>query len=140
MIMKFDVKVNIDTDKIIGRFKSNLFGSKLASEWKKLIDPYVPRDTGYLMNNISIRPFEIEYKSPWAHFQYVGVVYEDPITHSAWARKGVKKIIRAGPQALVYDRSKNPYATSEWDKAARDAGKVTTLAQIMTEYLRQKRL
>lgn len=136
--MIINVKVNIDENKIIERFKSNLFGLKLASEWKKQIDPYVPRNTGYLMNNITIKPFEIVYHAPYAHFQYMGVVYEDPDTHSAWARKGVKKIIRAGPQALVYDLSKNPYATSEWDKAARDAGKVNNLAQIMSDYLQRR--
>lgn len=133
-----NIKVNIDEAKILNRFTNNLFGLKLASEWKKQIDPYVPRKTGYLMNNITIKPFEIVYHSPYSHFQYTGVVYEDPDTHSAWARKGVKKVIRAGPQALVYDHSKNPYATSEWDKAARDAGKVDNLAQIMSDYLRRK--
>lgn len=136
--MSIEVKVNINEPKILSRFESNLFGSKLASEWKKLIDQYVPRKTGYLMNNITIRPFEIVYHAPYAHFQYIGVVYEDPNTHSAWAKKGVKKVIRAGPQALKYDRRKNPYATSEWDKVARDAGKTTTLAQIMSDYLRRR--
>lgn len=133
-----NVKIDINEANIISRFESNLFGLKLASEWKKQIDPYVPRNIGHLMNNITIRPFEIVYHSPYSHFQYVGVVYEDPDTHSAWARKGVTKVIRTGPQKLVYDHSKNPYATSEWDKAARDAGKVDTLAQIMTDYLRRK--
>lgn len=132
------IKIDINDEKIRSKVTNNTFGLKLASEWKKLIDPYVPRDKGMLMNNIKVKPFEIHYNSVYAHFQYIGYVYEDPQTQSAWARKGVKKVLRPGNQRLVYDTSKNPLATHDWDKAAKKAGKTKTLADIMTEYLRKK--
>lgn len=163
--MKNDnVKVEINEQKVFSKISNETFGTKVAAEWKKLIDPFTPRDTGALMNKVKIEPFAIRYNSPYAHYQYTGVVYEDPALHVAgipyytksgdiawYSRPGVKKVMRTASvtvptktgtlalknQYLVYNLAKNPFAQAEWDIAAEEAGKKEDLYRVMNEWLSQ---
>lgn len=73
MSLKFDIKNNIDTQNVSKTFKSNKsFWIFAAKEWKKLIDPYTPYDTGALMKTYLIRPNEIEYEVDYAKKVYYG--------------------------------------------------------------------
>lgn len=75
------VKVNVDipTAKIL---KERGLGSDagarkyLASEVKRLCDPYVPMQQGMLKNNVTIAGdgSYIVYTQPYAHYQYYGKV------------------------------------------------------------------
>lgn len=64
------------------------------------MDKYVPRDTGNLRTIVHMESNSITYESPYAHYQYIGKVYVDPITKKAafysedygyWSRPGVAK-------------------------------------------------
>lgn len=77
--MSVKVKVNIPTAKIL---KSRGLGSDngarkyLASEVKRLCDPYVPMQQGMLKNNVTIATdgSQLVYTQPYAHYQYHGKV------------------------------------------------------------------
>lgn len=73
------VKIDINTAKILK--VRGLGGSKdaqkyLASEVKRLCDPYVPMQQGLLKNNATIAGdgSSIVYNQPYAHYQYYGEV------------------------------------------------------------------
>lgn len=73
------IKVDIPTAKIL---KSRGLGSDtggrkyLASEVKRLCDPYVPMQQGQLKNLVTIAAdgSSIVYTQPYAHYQYYGEV------------------------------------------------------------------
>lgn len=77
--MSVDVKVDIPTAKIL---KARGLGSDtgarkhLASEVKRLCDPYVPMQQGALKNNATIAAdgSQLIYTQPYAHYQYYGKV------------------------------------------------------------------
>ena len=73
------VKIDINTAKILK--VRGLGGSKdaqkyLASQVKRLCDPYVPMQQGLLKNNATIAGdgSSIVYTQPYAHYQYYGEV------------------------------------------------------------------
>lgn len=67
-----NVKIDINDTQVINKVKNSRFGLFLSTEWKRLIDPYTPRDTGNLQGNVSLQPFKIHYKSPYATYPYHG--------------------------------------------------------------------
>lgn len=74
-----NVKVNINVSKIL---KSRGLGNDdrarvfLASEVKRLSDPYVPMQQGLLKNNtvVAADGSTLTYTQPYAHYQYYGEV------------------------------------------------------------------
>jgi hypothetical protein len=109
------LKIHIDLNeaKIFKKVTNDKFGKFVSLEWKRLIDPYTPRDTGVLMGitgqTVDIRPFELHYKSKYSERVYYG-----------------------------YDmrfRKKNPYSTYEWDKAAAKAGQKDKLYRTLNAAL-----
>ena len=77
--MSVKVKIDIPTAKIL---KSRGLGSDtgarkyLASQVKRLCDPYVPMQQGTLKNNATVAGdgSNIVYTQPYAHYQYHGKV------------------------------------------------------------------
>lgn len=75
--MKVKVQVDIDTAKIMrergmgGDHRAQVF---LASEVKRLCDPYVPMQQGHLKNQTVIASdgSTLTYTQPYAHYQYYG--------------------------------------------------------------------
>lgn len=67
----------------------------------RYMDKYVPRgDTGLLRETVALDTDTITYEMPYAHYQYIGKLYVDPITkkgafysedYGFWSRPGVKK-------------------------------------------------
>ena len=79
---------------------------------KRYMDKYVPLgDTGLLRSNVSVDGNIITYKSPYAHYQYKGILYVDPETGSSWAGKDVTKVPTGEP--LNYH---TPGTGLHWDK------------------------
>lgn len=114
--MSVKVKIDIPTAKIL---KSRGLGSDtgarkyLASEVKRLCDPYVPMQQGALKNIVTIAAdgSQLIYTQPYAHYQYYGKVMagrapkhytgDDLTYHGAPMR---------GPQwdkRMIADKSKN---------------------------------
>lgn len=105
-----NVKIDLNKPKIMAKVTNDRFGKLAALEWKRLIDPYTPRDTGQLENNVTIMPFKLHYKSKYAKRRY----YEQNVAF----------------------QKKNPYSTYEWDKAAEQAGQKNKLYRTLNNALR----
>ena len=119
-------------------------GTFLASEWSRYFAKYVPMREGILAQDITIEPFQVTYNSPYAHYQWMGNLYVDPITlkgafydpdYGFWSRPGVSKIPTGIP--LNYSKEQNPLATSHWEVPAYNAFK-DTVARAVTNYLKRK--
>lgn len=95
----------------------------MANEFKKLMDPYVPADQLILAQDVMIYTEGdhgvVEYRSPYAHYQFIGELYISSKTGSPWATFGEYKV-PAGKK-LVHSTFRHPLATSRWDKAASTA-------------------
>ena len=99
--------------------------------------PYMPNMNGVLQNAMMsqtvIGSGQIRQNTPYARYQYYGVLFVDPITLKGsfydartgrhWSRKGVAKIPDPTGRMLNYNTSKNALAGSHWfDRAMKDHG------------------
>lgn len=111
------IKVDLNEPRIMAKVTGDGFGKFVSLEWKRLIDPYTPRDTGALMGitgqTVDILPFKLHYKEPYATRVYNG------------RDMNFQKI--------------NPYSTYEWDKAAEKAGQKEKLYRTLNAALRSGR-
>ena len=139
-----ELKININEPGILSKVHSDEFGNFVSLSWYKFITPYTPRDLGNLEQNVQIMPFKIWYKQLYAHYQYTGIVYVDPVTKAAgfidrdgnWkSRFGVDKI--PSDRQLKYQK-KNEFATDHWDIKAAQAGQLNKLYQTLNNYLRKR--
>ena len=142
-----NVKVQLDAPRILSKVTNDRFGLFVSNEWKRLIDPYTPRDTGNLLRNVQLRPFEIHYKSPYAHYMYMGEIYVDPVfnvggfyspTYGWFSRPNVKKV--PSGRTFNYSKSKSPYATDHWDIVAAKSGQREKLYRAINKGLREGRI
>ena len=126
----------------LDRILDDSTGLFVASEWSRYFAKYVPMKEGILAQDISIDPYQVTYNSPYAHYQWEGKLYVDPITNKGafydpdygfWSRPGVTKIPTDIP--MNYSKEQNPLATSHWEVPAEEAFK-DTVAQAVTDYLK----
>lgn len=93
-----------------------------TNEAKRMMNPYVPVLSQALRQKAEVvdAGTAIEYQTPYAHYQYKGILYVDPITgkgsfynenYGHWSRPNVNKV--KSDRELEYS---NPNATKEWDK------------------------
>lgn len=141
-----DVKIELNESKILQKVTGDKFGLLVSNEWKRLINPYTPRNMGLLEGNCQLSPFEIWYKENYAHYMYEGIVYVDPVTKAAgfldkdgnWkSRYGVKKI--PSERSFNYQK-KNPYSTDHWDIKAAQAGQLDKLYRILNAQLKSNKI
>jgi hypothetical protein len=59
--------------------------------------------------------------APFGRFLYEGKVMVDPVTGSAWARKGARKILT--DRDISYSKAHNPRVQSHWFEPAKKADK-----------------
>ena len=104
-----NVRIDLNEPKILAKVQNDRFGLFVSSEWKRLIDPYTPRDTGTLMRSAKLSQFQIHYIQPYATRVYYGRGFEF--------------------------KKKNPYSTYEWDKAAANAGQLDKLYRAINNAL-----
>ena len=140
--MAFNIKIEARIDNIgtMKKVQDDKFWKFAATEWWRLISEYTPKDTGTLIQSVDIRPKEIEYKSPYAHYQYHGKVmgpnyYSED--YGFWSPPGKKKDYTGAD--LKYKKDRNPKASKEWDKAAKPFQK-PKLIQAMQGYINSGRL
>lgn len=134
------IKLELNEPKILSKVQSDKVGLLVAKEWKRLLNPYTPKDTGNLVQNVDYKPNQIHYKVPYAAYQYYGEVYVDPktgragfLTDKGWkSRNGVKKV--PSGRKLQYQKN-NPYATDHWDEAAEKAGQKAKLYRTLNNAL-----
>lgn len=85
---------NFDKNVIISKVKYNQeLGTHAAETWRKLVEPYVPYNTGRLCNDVTIRPYTIIYNAP-----YAGKVYNN--------------------LKMNFRKDKHPLATARWNEVA----------------------
>ncbi len=94
----FDLK---DCMRTLGVDERGRVQTYVTNEVLRLCDPYVPLDEGYLRASGHIENgTQVVWNTPYAHYQWGGIVYEDPKLHAAgfltedgWkSRKGVNKV------------------------------------------------
>ena len=112
-----NLRIDLNEPKILAKVNGDPFGLLVSNEWKRLIDPYTPRDTGVLMgitgHTVDILPFKLHYKSKYAESVYYGY-------HMNFQKK-------------------NPYSTYEWDIAAEKAGQKDKLYRTLNNALQSGR-
>lgn len=145
--MSVTVKVAVNESKIERLVTNDNFGLFVAHEWKRLIDPYTPHDTGTLQDTVTYEPFAIKYNAPYAHYIYTGEVYVDPLynvggfykpDYGWWSRPGVRKI-PSGRSFAHFNTNTNPNATDHWDEVAAKSGQVDKLTRILNSALQSGR-
>lgn len=104
-----EVKIDLNEQKTLEKVTSDKFGLFVSSEWKRLIDPYTPRDTGILEGTATLSPWQIYYKQKYASRVYYG--YDFKFQH------------------------KNPYSTYEWDIKASQSGQIDKLYRTLNNAL-----
>lgn len=112
-----NLRIDLNEPKILAKVSGDPFGHFVSLEWKRLIDPYTPRDTGVLMGitgqTVDIQPFKLHYKSKYATRIYYGENFNF--------------------------QKKNPYATHHWDEKADEAGQKDKLYRILNNALQSGR-
>ena len=139
-----ELKINLNEPRIKEKVTNDRFGLFVSNEWKRLINPYTPKDTGIMMQSAKLRPWEIEYIQPYSAYMYYGEVYVDPKTKSAgfltdegWkSRPGIKKVPSGRP--IKYQKN-NPYSTDHWDEKAAKAGQLDKLYRTLNNALQSGR-
>lgn len=109
-----NLRIDLNEPRIREKVTSDRFGLLVSNEWKRLIDPYTPRDTQTMQNNVRFYPFKIHY------------------------------FTEGYPEKVYYGynmnfQKKNPYSTYEWDKAAEKAGQKDKLYRTLNNALQSGR-
>lgn len=152
MAMQENSEIRIDwrkpipalTEEALGR-ETQLFA---ANEFKRIMEPYVPADSGVILASsarvtATARSGSVIYNTPYAHYQYEGRLFVDPITGKGaftngerfWSRPYERKV--PSTRRLHYQTFKHPLATSHWDKAALTA-RGSELIDAITRFIEKK--
>ena len=108
------VVCNIDAGKILRRRGLQPGGPVqrwFTTECARLMDSYVPMQSGPLKDTKYVGYDQVEYRTPYAHYQYRGVLMLAP-NGSCWARTGKRK--HDSDRELTYHGA--PKRGKEWDK------------------------
>lgn len=112
-----NLRIDLNEPRIREKVTSDRFGRLVSLEWKRLLDPYTPRDTGALIGaigqTVDIQPFKLHYKEKYAERVYYG-------------------------SDMTFQK-KNPYSTYEWDIAAEKAGQKDKLYRTLNNALQSGR-
>ena len=117
-MLKFDV----DTSGVVTAFKKILANctkaeNEVAQAVKKDTEPFLPYREGELTDRTTVKKNLVIYPGPYARFLYYGKLMVDPETGSAWARKGVKKVLT--DKNLVFSKAVHQQAQSHWFEASK---------------------
>ena len=98
------------------------------------MDEFVPYGTSeyHLKENVEEGIDYVKYKSPYAHYQYRGILYVDPETGSSWARKDATKVPTSKP--LTYH---TPGTGPYWDRRMVSL-KMGEVIQEVQDYIRRR--
>ena len=104
-----EIKIDLNEPKILEKVTSDKFGLFVSNEWKRLLQPYEPRDTNTMSSTAKIYPFKIHYIQPYSE----GVYYGEEFNF----------------------QKKNPYSTYEWDVKASQSGQLNKLYRTLNNGL-----
>ena len=121
------IKVTVDVNsaaiesKLLSLIDDNVM-LEIHNVFAKMCDPYVPMQEGVLSQSINITPQYVEYRTPYAHYQYMGLVYGPNIP----IRKDGEIVGWFSPPgqtkhptgaSIQYSKEQHPLATHHWDQA-----------------------
>lgn len=89
----------------------------MAVQAAKDTEPFVPARTKSLANRTKVIDDTIIYPGPYAHYLYIGKLFVDPNTGSAWAPSGATKVITG--TNLQYSKSVHKKAQDHWFEASK---------------------
>lgn len=89
----------------------------VAVQIAKDTEQYVPALTKSLANRTRVVENTVVYPGPYARFLYYGKVMIDPVTKSAWARKGATKIVTG--KELNISQAVHSQAQDHWFEASK---------------------
>ena len=110
-----EIKIDLNEPKIIDKVKNDRFGLFVSSEWKRLLDPYTPRDTGTMQDTAKKEPWRIIYDAKASN----GKSYASAVYYGTDMRF----------------QKKNPYSTYEWDIKASQSGQLNKLYRTLNNGL-----
>ena len=121
-----NMDVAFDVRKLIGQFDKLVDDDKtmlaIYNLFAKIIEPWVPMDNGVLAHGYEVTPNYLRYPGPYAHYQYMGIVYGPniPIFDDTGELIGFYSPPEKYPtgEELQYNKEKHELASKEWDKAA----------------------
>lgn len=123
----FTLEVEFNTEQLVEQLHETFgVGGVAQYTWSRIVfdgsEPYMPMVTATFRNlskshsESLMAEGELVYPGPFAHYLWIGILYVDPETGSAWARKGVTKVPTG--QMLTYNQEANPNAGARWVERA----------------------
>lgn len=124
-----NIDATVDVGSILRRFNHLVDDTtmlEIYNLWGKLMEPWVPMESGRLAHGYRVTPNSLIYPGPYAHYQYMGIVYGPnyPIFQNGELvgfrsppGKGSKSP-KVPTQEIVYNTELHPLATKEWDKVS----------------------
>ena len=119
-VKKAGIDIKLDMSRVEGNFNQAQY--VLDSVVMTSMVPYMPRRDGWFINRTRAESAAIAgtgevvaASAPMGRFLYEGKVMVDPVTKSAWAKKGAQKILTS--KSLKYS---SPKARAHWFDAAKE--------------------
>jgi hypothetical protein len=130
------IRMKIDMSGIKNRLRNipddDVLMTEIYNIYAKMMNPYVPMDEGVLSQSARVSSDGVTYPGPYAHYQYIGLVYGPniPIIENGeivgWFSPPRQTKHPTGEE-LKYSTEKHPLASKEWNKAMmRDKGDAFT--------------
>ena len=123
MSIKVEIDANAIQDKLNLLINDKDTMKQVHTEFARYMNPYVPMREGDLAKSTEITAEGVTYRQPYAHYQYVGLVYgpnipivQDGIIVGWFSPPGEGSKHPTG-EYLHYSKELHPLASSEWDKA-----------------------
>ncbi len=108
-----NLRIDLNEPQIINKVTNDRFGLFIATEEKRVIDPFTPRNTGLMEETARLYPWRIHYIQKYSGRNYHGYDFN------------FQKI--------------NPYSTYEWDIKAMQAGQFDKLYRTANNALQSGR-
>lgn len=109
-----NLRIDLNEPQIIQKVMSDKFGLTVSTEWKRLLNPYTPRDTGVMEDTARLYPWQIHYLPRYSAYVYYG--------------------------SYMNFQKNNPYSTYEWDIKAAEAGQLDKLYRTLNNALQSGRI
>ena len=107
------LRIDLNEPQILQKVTGDRFGLLVSHEWKRLLQPYEPRDTNTMSSTAREYPWKIHYIQPYSEYVYY--------------------------MSNAKFQKKNPYSTYEWDIAAEEAGQKDKLYRTLNNALQSGR-
>ena len=159
-----NTEIKSDLDQLFRQFEDTLNDDatmiQIYNLFGKMIEPWVPMDTGILAHSYEVTPNYLKYPGPYAHYQYMGILYgptypifeggdvkgfyTNPYGKKAPFIVGGNLVGYYSPphkyptgEDLTYSAEKHERASKEWDKAAMKVVKDQFLAGVKDILIRR---